>query len=355
MDRREFLLRMAQLSGVAVAGGLIGCDRSRRPDEPGYEGDDSVAKSKPEPTDEDRQDDHTAIAVVFATSRADGVHRATELLDLDFRDQHIFIKPNFNSADPAPGSTHNDVLEALVRHCRSHRTRSITVGDRSGMADTREVMRQKQIFAMGDELGFETVVFDELEEEDWRLIEDPEHHWQRGFAMPRIVLDADAYVQTCCLKTHRFGGHFTMALKNNVGLAAKNVPGDDYNYMSELHDSEHQRRMIAELNSAVSHDLIVLDAVEGFYEEGPEAGPTADFNVVIAGTDPVAIDALGVALLRRHGTTPEVSEGSIAEQSQIARAIELGIGTANPDEMNFLTPDDASREIVADLIALLDQ
>ena len=44
-------------------------------------------------------------------------------------------------------------------------------------------------------------------------------------------------------------------------------------------------------------------------------------EVVLAGTDRVAVDAVGVALLRHFGTTPEVSRGAIFEQEQIARAV----------------------------------
>jgi len=37
----------------------------------------------------------------------------------------------------------------------------------------------------------------------------------------KTFLEAEKVVQTCCLKTHRFGGHFTLSLKNSVGLVAK--------------------------------------------------------------------------------------------------------------------------------------
>ena len=46
----------------------------------------------------------------------------------------------------------------------------------------------------------------------------------------------------------------------------------------------------------------------------------------MAGTDRVAIDAVGVAILRHFGTTAEVSRGSVFEQEQIARALALGLG-----------------------------
>jgi uncharacterized protein (DUF362 family) len=160
--------------------------------------------------------------------------------------------------------------------------------------------------------------------------------------MPRPVLEADGVVQTCCLKTHRYGGHFTLSLKNSVGLAAKWVPGESYNYMGELHNSPHQRRMIAEINTAYQPDLVVLDGVEAFVEGGPAQGKKVQANLILAGTDRVAIDAVGVAVLRHFGTTPEISQGAIFEQEQITRAVNLGLGVGDPDQIELITDDPES-------------
>jgi uncharacterized protein (DUF362 family) len=181
------------------------------------------------------------------------------------------------------------------------------------------------------------------------MIQPEGSHWRRGFAFVRQVLEAGAIIQTCCLKTHRFGGHFTLSLKNSVGLAAKQVPGEAYNYMNELHSSPHQRRMIAEINTAYQPALIVLDGVEAFVDGGPDRGKKVASQVVLAGTDRVAIDAVGVALLRYYGTTPNVSQGAIFEQEQIARAVELGLGAESPEKIALLT-DDAESQAYADQI-----
>jgi uncharacterized protein (DUF362 family) len=172
---------------------------------------------------------------------------------------------------------------------------------------------------MADELGFKTVVFDELTADDWVLQELPDSYWQKGFAVARPVLEADGIIQTCCLKTHRYGGHFTLSLKNSVGLVAKWLPGESYNFMTELHGSTNQRRMIAEINAAYQPDLVVLDGVEAFVEGGPDQGKKINANVILAGTDRVAIDAVGVAILRYFGTTPAVSQGAIFHKYKIAR------------------------------------
>jgi len=58
---------------------------------------------------------------------------------------------------------------------------------------------------------------------------------------------------------------------------------------------------------------------------------------MLASTDRVAIDAVGVAILRLLGTTPEVSCGAIFDQEQIARAAELGLGVSSAREIQLVS------------------
>ena len=294
------------------------------------------------------------VAFVKTTNRAAGVTQAIDLLETkSFDGKDLFIKPNFNSADTPPGSTHTDTLAALIDKLRKMRSGRLTIGDRSGMGRTREVMEAKDIFRLAKDAKVETIVFDDLAANEWTPIKQAGTHWQRGFALPQPVLRAGGIVQTCCLKTHRFGGHFTLSLKNSVGLAAKRVPEDSYNYMSELHGSPHQRRMIAEINAAYQPALIVLDGVDAFVNGGPDNGKQVSAQVILAGTDRIAIDAVGVALLRYYGTTPEVSRGRIFEQEQIARAVELGLGISGPDQIELVTNNPDSADYAKKIRALL--
>ncbi len=296
----------------------------------------------------------TKVSLVKTADRADGTRRAMALLGVNpARGNTVLLKPNFNSADPAPGSTHSDILRALVTELQNMGATSIAVADRSGMGNTRRVMEQLGVFALGKELGFTPLVFDELGQKDWAVIQNKDQHWSRGFALPKPALDADCVVQACALKTHRFGGHFTLSLKNSVGLAAKTTPANTYNYMNELHGSKFQRHMIAEINAAYAPALIVMDGVEAFTTGGPDRGKLAKTEVMLASTDRIAIDAVGVAILRLFGTTPEVSKGKIFEQAQIARAVELGLGVSSPSQIEIVTGDAASAEYAKKLQPLL--
>jgi uncharacterized protein (DUF362 family) len=234
------------------------------------------------------------------------------------------------------------VLRTLVQILHENKAGKITVGDRSGMGDTQKAMERLGVFDLQDEYGFNTLVFDDLTPDDWVMIQPPKSHWSLGFPFARPILEADTIVQTCCLKTHQFGGQFTLSLKNSVGMVAKWNLVDDHNFMRELHSSPHQRRMIAEINTAYNPDLVVMDGVECFVDGGPANGRKALSEVVLAGTDRVALDAVGVALLRYHGCTTEVAKGKIFQQDQIKRAVQLGLGVDKPGKIEFITGDTES-------------
>lgn len=331
MDRRNFLKSAAAMGGVALTPPLVASLLG------------NVAAKQT-----------ARVAFVKTANRAAGVSRAIDLLGIkSFNAKDLFIKPNFNSADSPPGSTHIDTLAALIDKLRKMGSGQLTIGDRSGMGRTREVMEAKEVFRLAKDAKVDAIVFDDLAANEWIPIKQADTHWQRGFALPRPVLKAGGIVQTCCLKTHRFGGHFTLSLKNSVGLAAKRVPEDSYNYMSELHGSPHQRRMIAEINAAYQPALIVLDGVDAFVTGGPDRGKEVNAQIILAGTDRIAIDAVGVALLRYYGTTPEVSRGRIFEQEQIARAVELGLGITGPNQIELVTSDPDSADYAKKIRAIL--
>jgi uncharacterized protein (DUF362 family) len=111
--------------------------------------------------------------------------------------------------------------------------------------------------------------------------------------------------------------------------------------------------MIAEINTAYKTDLIMLDGVDAFVDGGPHVGTRVKANVMLAGTDRVAIDAVGVAVLRHLGTTPEVTGGKIFEQDQIKRAAELGVGVKSSSQIEVVTGDKESEEYATEIRKIL--
>jgi uncharacterized protein (DUF362 family) len=283
-----------------------------------------------------RQGGPTRVALVRTSDRRHGVTAALKLLDpRGIAGRHVVLKPNFNTADPAPGSTHNDTLAQLVAELHERGARGITLGESSGPPNTRGVMEQKGIFDLARELRFDVVNFDEMPESDWVAIPADRTHWPDGFHLPRLVMRAEYLVNTCCLKTHGSGGVFTMSLKLAVGLTPKPI-------RRSMHRSPHMRLMIAELNRDARPQLIVLDGVDAFTDGGPSRGELKRGNVMIAGADPIAVDAVGLAVLKELGANAAIMDRRIFDQEQIARAVELGLGVDAPDRIELVTADAAS-------------
>jgi len=282
------------------------------------------------------------VALVKTDHRKLGVEASLRALNINpVKGKDVLIKPNFNTADIPPGSTHNDTLEALVEAIWEMGAKSINLGERSYPL-TREVMEAKGVLPILKKLNVKVINFDDLEEKDWVLFKPKESHWSNGFRIARPILEAECLISTCCLKTHQFGGIFTMSLKLHVGVVPTFRHG--YDYMRELHSSPHQRRMIAEINKPFKPALIVLDGMDAFVDGGPATGKRAKGDVFLASDDRVAIDATGVAILKLLGSNASIMKPKIFEQEQIARAVEIGLGASSPSEIDVIPADEKSQE-----------
>jgi uncharacterized protein (DUF362 family) len=287
------------------------------------------------------------VALVRTTDRKWGVSQALKLLDLrPVHGKRVVLKPNFNSADEAPASTHNDTLTQIVTELYERGARSITLGESSGPPQTRGVMERKGIFDLARDLRFDIVDFEQIGEGDWVSFPAAGTHWPLGFALPRLVVDSEYTVSTCCLKTHGAGGVFTMSLKLSVGLTPKTI-------RRTMHASPDMRRMIAELSTGYTPDLIVLDGVAAFTDGGPSRGELKAANVMIAGDDRVAVDAVGLAMLKSLGANQAIMSRKIFEQEQIARAVQLRIGASGPQAIEIVAADDESRTVADTLKKIL--
>ncbi len=291
----------------------------------------------------------TKVAVISTKDRVYGVTKSLELLNINpVKGKSVVFKPNFNTADPPPASSSMETVKQLVLKLKEMGAKSITLAERAGPAKTSEVFEKIGLNALAKELGFKIVDLTDVSKDEY-VHKDPNgNHWKIGFLFAKIYDEAECIIETCCLKTHMYGGHFTISLKNAVGLVNKKN-------MSELHGSKYQREMIAEINCVYKPDLIVMDGVITFVDRGPMEGTRVEANVFVSGTDKIAIDAVGVAILRILGTTPEVMEGSIFEQDQIKRAVELELGVTSHLDIEFLTDSEESEKLVAQIKEKLAQ
>jgi uncharacterized protein (DUF362 family) len=293
------------------------------------------------------------VSLVRTENRKSGVAGSIKALNFNpVKNKDVLIKPNFNTADLVPGSTHNDTLVSLVEEMWSMGARSVSLGERS-YPPTKEVMDEKGIIPLIEKLDVRVINFDDLKEKDWVHVNPKDTHWQDGFRVARPILESECLVSTCCLKTHQYGGVFTMSLKLHVGVVPTTRNG--YGYMRELHGSPHQRKLIAEINAPFKPALIVLDGIDAFVDGGPVTGKRAKANVFLASTDRVAIDAVGVAILKSLGSNDQIMKPKIFEQEQISRAAQIGLGASSPAEIDLFPADDQSREFRDRIARVLNQ
>jgi len=369
ISRRDFLKGMGAFASLAILGSFLSsCFRPQSPAPPmppmtdqagtstsGVNQIPSVAKPVPA----------GRISLVKTRSRLEGVRRAIELLDANpVIGKTVMLKPNYTYMLPSPCCTHDDTLRSLVYTLKDMGAKDITMAERAWCEiNTAREFQLLRVPDLARELGINLVNLQELPASEWiHLRPTGATHWQNGFEFPRMYVDAESVVQICILKAHGMGGHFTMSLKSAVGMIrpgpdykpawnetglSKKWPWDSgnpyYPYLGEMHVSPDIRKMIAELNTGYKTDLVVLDGVDAIIREGPSSGPQAPLNLIIAGSDRVAIDAAGVAALRLYQTTADIQRGRVFEQEQIARAAELGLGVNAPEQIEIITGDQESR------------
>ncbi len=269
-------------------------------------------------------DNHRSlVALVRADDRERGITEALHLIggiELAIKNVkgHVLIKPNCNSHDPFPASTHPDTVRFIVKLLKRNGLLSeqIVIGDMSGPAwlPTEATMKKNGIFDVAGELGVEVVSF---ENDAWVWVKpEKASSWSEGFRIAKKAYDASRIISLPCLKTHQFGGIFTLSLKNSVGLIN---PAD----RTILHKKPGSR--IAEINLAYTTDLIILDGLQCFVSGGPAHGKTVTSGVIVAGSDRVAVDAVGVAILKFH-EAEGIGDVRVKDHEQLKRAAEIGIG-----------------------------
>jgi hypothetical protein len=109
------------------------------------------------------------VSLVNTADRREGVKSSLKTLGINpAKGKDVLIKPNFNTADVTPGSTHNDTLVALVDELWAMGAKTVSLGERSYPL-TREVMEAKGILPFMKKLQVKVIDFDSLPDKDWIL------------------------------------------------------------------------------------------------------------------------------------------------------------------------------------------
>ncbi|MGB9683556.1 MAG: DUF362 domain-containing protein [Candidatus Bathyarchaeales archaeon] len=233
------------------------------------------------------------VAIVKGLNPIESTVKALEMIktDLDevlYAEKPILIKPNYiNARHPSTGiTTDSRVVEGIVKFLKEHGKGNIIIGEGSGFADTFEAFKVSGIDKVAEKWNAKLV---DLNKDFFVEVYPPNPLALKKVKVAKTALES-LIISVPKLKLHRLAT-VTLGLKNMMGaLASKGV-------MHNGHLSEN----IADLASVLKPSLTVIDGV--IAGEGHEtSGNPVEMNLVVAGTDPVAVDTVGAALMEVQPT-----------------------------------------------------
>jgi uncharacterized protein (DUF362 family) len=222
----------------------------------------------------------------------------------------VAVKVNLSTpfGENAEGSnTAPEILEAVCR-ILSERTDQIVVGESNGMRyNTLEAFEVSGYVPILKKFGISPTNFTE---DEWVDVGEP---LIKGWGLPRKLLEADVFVTLPVLKTHATTV-FTGALKNQFGC---------YPQHNRILLHPHLDEVIVLINRVLKPRLAVMDAIVGMEGRGPINGVPRRMDMIVASTDPVALDSTAMRLV---GLDPYTSEHVVLASKQGLGAIdEAGI------------------------------
>jgi len=200
----------------------------------------------------------------------------------------VLIKPNLLKASPpaAAVTTHPEIVRAVIRLVREAGGEAF-VGDSPGMGELRKVCERAGLMEVITLEGATLVELDEATE----IANKGSFH---RFEIARRALEADVIINLPKLKTHGMTT-LTGAVKNLFGC----IPGRrkvQWHFNTGVnHDAF--ARMLVELCALLKPRLTIMDAVIGMEGNGPGSGDPREIGLIIAGCDPVAVDAVAAQIV----------------------------------------------------------
>lgn len=261
--------------------------------------------------------------VLRRADRADVLPTVRELMDrcgwhdLIRPNAAVVIKPNLCTDRPDMIHCANTSLSVLRAVCQVlvERTTDITVVESDGARYPAEAAFENTgVYSMATDFGVKVL---NLSKDT--LVDVPDAR-MAGFGMSKTWLEADAFITLPVLKTHATTV-FTGSLKNQWGC----IPRYD---RILLH--KHLHELIVEVNRLRPVTLSLMDGLVGMQGRGPINGYPIDLNVLLAGRDPVAVDATGMRLI---GLDPATSQ-------HVVHAQKIGLGTLAVDQIRVDGPFD---------------
>ena len=211
--------------------------------------------------------------------------------------RQVLIKPNLVEAVPPPVTTPVGLVIALVAWLReANPEMTILIGEGTGATayETDHCFRELGYTELVTDYGVELV---DLNNEPSMELTNPDCGRWPQMHLPRLLFES-FLISVPVLKAHSLA-KVTLSMKNMMGA----VPPAHYQQGGHWKKASFHsgiQEAIFDLNRYRAPDFSLLDATVGMRQAhlwGPTCDPAP--NLVLAGFDPVAIDAFGAGLLCR--------------------------------------------------------
>jgi uncharacterized protein (DUF362 family) len=244
----------------------------------------------------------------------------------------ILLKPNYNTANPYPGSSDPEFIRSVIKLLYEADAGKVIVGARSAFLNSWKVLEEAGIVKAAKEAGAEVRVFGTngwrviFDRKGWKRVKVPGGRYLRKVSLAREAYEINKIVYVPLIKTHH-SADFTGAIKLSMGLVKPFFDQITFHV-------RHLREKLAELMLVVKPDLIKMDARKVFITGGPARGELQAPNLILASGNQVAIDVEGVKILQSY---PGNSlKDSVWDIVQIKHAAELGQGPHNEEEYEVI-------------------
>jgi len=227
------------------------------------------------------------------------VRQAIELAELGSEfapGKRVLLNPNLLSSrlpDEAV-TTHPSVVEALGRLALDSGC-EVTLGDSppfagENPANYARLCERTGMTAVARHLGVPVVRF----EDEVVKVDNPEGRFYRAFELAGAVVSSDLIVNIPKLKTHGLTA-FSGAVKNVFGC----IPGirKGLFHVQAAENREVFAQMLVDLLRCVKPAINIMDAVVGMDGEGPNAGGRKPIGLILASSDPIALDAVACRIV----------------------------------------------------------
>ena len=290
IDRREFVIRSSKAGIAAAAACGLGYWLSTRSRRPGGESSTAMVRSYGVPS---RQG--IAMVVVTGGEPAQLVSAAVDSLGgmnaFVSRGDVVVLKPNigWDRVPAQAANTNPELVRTVAELCFDAGAKKVVVTDVS-CNDPRRCFKRSGIAAAAESTGATVLLPEERNFRDYRLGGELLSVWP----IYTPIIEADKIINLPIVKHHNLS-RATMGMKNWYGIL-----GGRRNQLHQKVDIG-----IADLAAFIRPTLTILDAYRVLTSNGPQGGNLNDVQLmkaVVAGIDPVAIDAYGATLL---GLKPE--------------------------------------------------